>query len=116
MAELWDGFIALPGGIGTREERFEVWTWAQLGTHAKPCAMLNGLGFYDGLLTFLDHVVGQGFLKPIHREMLIVEDDQACLLQTIARDRAQAVGKWVSTAERREGKECVSRCGDRGWQ
>src|SRR3546814_1326840 len=79
MADLSDGFIALPGGIGTLEELFEVWTWAQLGTHAKPCALLNGLGFYDGLLTFLDHVVGQGFLKPIHREMLIVEDDPACL-------------------------------------
>src|SRR3546814_19433207 len=75
MADLSDGFIALPGGIGTLEELFAVWTWAQLGTHAKPCALLNGLGFYDGLLTFLDHVVGQGFLKPIHRAMLIVEAD-----------------------------------------
>src|SRR3546814_13018037 len=85
MADLSDGFIALPGGIGTLEELFEVWTWAQLGTHAKQCALLNGLGFYDGLLTFLAHVVGQGVLKPIHRELLSVEDDTERLLQTIAR-------------------------------
>ena len=95
MADLSDGFIALPGGIGTFEELFEVWTWAQLGNHAKPCALLNDLGFYDGLLTFLDHVVGQGFLKPVHREMLIVEDDPTCLLPAMARYRAPAAAKWV---------------------
>ncbi|ENY81101.1 TIGR00730 family Rossman fold protein [Sphingopyxis sp. MC1] len=100
MADLSDGFIALPGGIGTLEELFEVWTWAQLGTHAKPCALLSGLGFYDRLLTFLDHVVGQGFLKPVHREMLIVEDDPACLLQAMARYRAPAASKWVGRPDR----------------
>lgn len=61
MAELSDAFIALPGGIGTLEELFEVWTWTQLGAHAKPCALLNVLGFYDKLLAFLDHVVENRF-------------------------------------------------------
>ena len=66
MAELSDGFIALPGGIGTLEELFEVWTWAQLGSHSKPCALLNVLGFYDRLLGFLDFVVGEAFMRPMH--------------------------------------------------
>jgi uncharacterized protein (TIGR00730 family) len=61
MADLSDGFIALPGGIGTLEELFEIWTWAQLGHHSKPCALLNTEGFYDGLATFLDTVVDEGF-------------------------------------------------------
>lgn len=65
MAELSDAFIALPGGIGTLEEIFEVWTWTQLGSHAKPCAVLNIEGFYDKLLGFLDHVVDEAFLKPV---------------------------------------------------
>jgi uncharacterized protein (TIGR00730 family) len=73
MAELSDGFVALPGGIGTLEELFEVWTWAQLGLHAKPCALLNVKGFYDGLVSFMDHVVEQGFLSPVNRAALIVE-------------------------------------------
>ena len=67
MAELSDGFIALPGGIGTLEELFEVWNWAQLGSHSKPCALLNVLGFYDRLLGFLDFVVGEAFMRPMHR-------------------------------------------------
>ena len=88
MARLADGFIALPGGIGTFEELFEVWTWAQLGSHTKPCALLNVLGFYDRLLEFLDRVVEQGFLKPVHREMVLVEKEPAPLLRAIARYRA----------------------------
>jgi uncharacterized protein (TIGR00730 family) len=67
MAELADGFIALPGGLGTFEELFEVWTWAQLGYHRKPCALLNVDGFYDKLSGFLDDVVTRGFVKPSHR-------------------------------------------------
>lgn len=100
MANLSDGFIALPGGIGTFEELFEVWTWAQLGNHVKPCAVLNVLGFYDGLLAFLDHVVGQGLLKPVHRDMLLVEEDPAAVLRTMARYRAPADAKWINRAER----------------
>ena len=83
MAELADGFIALPGGLGTFEELFEVWTWAQLGYHRKPCALLNAGGFYDKLTDFLDDVVERGFVKPIHRAMLIVESDPAALIQAI---------------------------------
>jgi uncharacterized protein (TIGR00730 family) len=80
MAELSDGFVALPGGIGTLEELFEVWTWGQLGYHAKPCAIYNVGGFYTGLIAFLGHVGTAGFLRPDTREMLIVEDDEARLL------------------------------------
>lgn len=71
MAELSDGFIAMPGGIGTFEETFEVWTWGQLGYHSKPCALLNTAGFYDVLSMFLDGVVSEGFLRPFHRSMLL---------------------------------------------
>eukprot|EP01041_Mallomonas_annulata_P039926 gene39927-biopygen31637 len=63
MAELSEGFIAMPGGIGTFEELFEIWTWAQLGIHDKPLAFLNVAGFYDPLATFLDNTVEAGFLK-----------------------------------------------------
>lgn len=99
MAELSDGFVALPGGIGTFEEIFEVWTWAQLGSHAKPCALLNVLGFYDGLLVFLDHVAGQGFLKRVHRDMLLVEEDPAAILNAMLRYRAPIGAKWINRAE-----------------
>jgi uncharacterized protein (TIGR00730 family) len=71
MAELADGFIALPGGIGTLEELLEVMTWAQLGLHQKPCGVLNVCGYLDRLLAFLDHLVDQRFLHPAHRSMLL---------------------------------------------
>lgn len=99
MADLSDGFIALPGGIGTFEEIFEVWTWAQLGSHRKPCALLNVMGFYDRLLAFLDHVVDAGFLKRVHREMLLVAEEPGALLQAIGRYRAPVENKWISPAE-----------------
>jgi uncharacterized protein (TIGR00730 family) len=95
MAELSDGFIALPGGIGTLEELFEVWTWAQLGDHGKPCALLNVGGFYDGLSSFLDHVVEEAFLRPMHRDMLIVEQDVGGLLSALAGYQAPKVVKWI---------------------
>jgi uncharacterized protein (TIGR00730 family) len=100
MAELSDAFIALPGGIGTFEELFEVWTWAQLGSHAKPCALLNVLGFYDRLLAFLDHVVAEAFLKPMHRNMLIVEQDAVALLAALRHYQPPAMTKWISREER----------------
>lgn len=84
MAELSDGFVAMPGGIGTFEELFEVWTWAQLGYHAKPCGLLNIGGFYDAMSTFIDHVVDQGFLKTEHRDMLIVERDASAMLERMS--------------------------------
>ena len=84
MAELSDGFIAMPGGIGTMEELFEVLSWAQLGLHVKPCALLNVAGYYDPLLQFLDHGVAQDFIKPKHRELLLEESDPARLLDRFA--------------------------------
>jgi uncharacterized protein (TIGR00730 family) len=73
MADLSDGFIAMPGGIGTMEEFFEVLSWAQLGIHTKPCALFNVSGYYDQLIQFLDHAVSEDFIKPKHRALMIVE-------------------------------------------
>jgi len=80
MAELSDGFIALPGGIGTLEELFEMFTWLQLGFHHKPLGLLNVNGFYDHLLQFLEHAVYSGFLKPEQNALLIKETDPSLLL------------------------------------
>lgn len=95
MAELSDGFVALPGGIGTLEEIFEVWTWGQLGRHDKPCGLLNAAGFYDGLAGFLDHVAGEQFMKPKHRAMLIVEESGEAILDAFAAYRPPVVEKWL---------------------
>jgi uncharacterized protein (TIGR00730 family) len=100
MAELADGFIALPGGLGTFEELFEVWTWAQLGYHRKPCALLNAGGFYDKLTDFLDDVVARGFVKPIHRAMLIVENEPAGLIEAVRAYEPPKVDKWIKAGER----------------
>jgi uncharacterized protein (TIGR00730 family) len=100
MAELSDGFIALPGGLGTFEELFEVWTWAQLGYHRKPCALLNAGGFYDKLTDFLDDVVERGFVKPIHRAMLIVESEPKALIEAIRAYEPPKVDKWIKAGER----------------
>jgi uncharacterized protein (TIGR00730 family) len=80
MAELSDGFIAMPGGIGTMEEFFEVLSWAQLGLHEKPCGLLNVRGYYDRLMQFIDHSVMQDFIKPKDRALLIVESEPGKLL------------------------------------
>lgn len=80
MAELSDGFIALPGGIGTMEEFFEVLSWAQLGIHDKPCGLLNVCGYYRHIIQFLDCAVDEGFLKPQHRALLIAEAEPVRLL------------------------------------
>ena len=85
MAELSDGFIALPGGIGTMEEFFEVLSWAQLGLHEKPCGLLNVAGYYDALIEFLDHAVAKDFLRPKHRALMLVENDPAALLEHFER-------------------------------
>ena len=99
MAELSDGFIAMPGGIGTLEEIFEIWTWAQLGIHAKPCGLLNAAGYFDALTTFLDHAVAEQFVKPPHRAILIVEQTSDVLLDRFASYQAPTVQKWVEKAE-----------------
>jgi uncharacterized protein (TIGR00730 family) len=97
MAELSDGFIALPGGIGTLEELFEIWTWAQLGHHKKPCGLLNVKGFYDGLNSFLDNVVNESFLKATHRNMLLCEQDPIALLVSMNNYVAPAPDrKWIA--------------------
>ena len=83
MAELSDGFIAMPGGIGTLEELFEVFTWYQLGFHDKPIGLLNVDGFYDGLISFLGHVVEQGFLKAAQASLLMHEADGKALLERL---------------------------------
>ena len=83
MADMSDGFIALPGGIGTLEGFFEILTWGQLGIHAKPSGILNVEGYFDGLTGFLDHAVREGFLTDAHRDAIVVETDPRRLLQRI---------------------------------
>ncbi|HEV2854822.1 MAG TPA: TIGR00730 family Rossman fold protein [Thermoanaerobaculia bacterium] len=100
MSELSDGFIALPGGIGTLEEWFEVWTWSQLGFQPKPCGMLNVAGYYDHLLAFLDHMAAERFLSAPHRSMAIVEERADLLLDRLASYRPPRAEKWIERAER----------------
>ncbi|WP_112261588.1 TIGR00730 family Rossman fold protein [Lentzea terrae] len=97
MADLSDAFVALPGGAGTLDELFEIWTWAQLDLHAKPIGLLNLDGYYDHLLAMIDHMVSEGFLKPAYREMVLVDDDLDRLLNRFA-DYAPPVYRWVEEA------------------
>jgi uncharacterized protein (TIGR00730 family) len=96
MAEISDGFMALPGGIGTLEELFEVWTWAQLGFHNKPCGLLNIAGYFNDLCAFLDHTVAEQFVKAPHRTMLYVESSAKLLLDGFNAYIPPVVTKWVS--------------------
>lgn len=100
MSELADAFIALPGGIGTLEEWFEVWTWSQLGIQRKPCGLLNAAGYYDHLLAFLDHVTTERFLTPDHRAMALVDGDAGRLLDRLAAYRHPYTEKWLDRSER----------------
>lgn len=95
MAELADAFIALPGGLGTLEEFFEMWTWAQLGFHQKPLGLLGGAGFFGPLLQFLDNLVSQRFVRPEHREMAILDEDPVLLLRRLEGQRPVSVAKWI---------------------
>lgn len=97
MAERADAFVALPGGIGTFEELFEVWTWRQLGYHDQPIGLLNVEGYYDGLLAFLDRSVAEGFLGASVRELLVTDDDSERLVDRLARlvPRARAVDNFT---------------------
>jgi uncharacterized protein (TIGR00730 family) len=99
MADLSDGFVAIPGGAGTLEEFFEVWTWAQLGIHCKPCGLLNVAGYFDGLLTFLDHAVDERFLRREHRAIVLVDDDPDRLLDRMAAYRAPGIPKWMERGQ-----------------
>jgi uncharacterized protein (TIGR00730 family) len=94
MYELSDGFIALPGGIGTLEETFEAWTWNQLGYHSKPLALLNVDGFYDSLLIFLDGVAADGFVRMSQRQSLLVDSDPGRLLEKMEHWKAPEGLKW----------------------
>lgn len=96
MNDLCDGVIALPGGFGTLEELFEMLTWAQLGLHKKPIAILNIDGFYDSLITFIQTTVDKGFLKEANQQMLIVSDNIPELLEKMKNYVAPAVGKWIT--------------------
>ena len=96
MAELSDGFIALPGGFGTLEEIVEIVTWGQLRMHAKPCGLLNIDGYFDALLQFLGHAEAEGFLRAVNRDMLLAESDAAALLKRFRDYRAPNVEKWLS--------------------
>jgi uncharacterized protein (TIGR00730 family) len=95
MAELCDGFIALPGGIGTLEELVEVFTWAQLGYHFKPCALLNVNGFYDPFNTLLEHMVTTRFLRKEHKDSLLISDDSKYLLEQMESGKSLYQDKWI---------------------
>jgi uncharacterized protein (TIGR00730 family) len=100
MADLADAFVALPGGLGTVEELFEVYTWAQLGLHRKPCALLDVEGYYEGIATFLDHAVRERFVREDHRDMLIVEREPRVLLERLrAFEPAAVMPKWIDRRE-----------------
>jgi len=96
MAELADGFVALPGGIGTLEEFFETWTWGQLGMHTKPCGLLNVAGYFDPLLEFLDRAVAEKFVRDVHRAMVVVESDPSELLARFESYEPPRVVKWIN--------------------
>ncbi len=95
MAQYSDGFIALPGGLGTIEEIFEVLTWAQLGFHQKPCGLLNIQGYYDHLSAFLNHSVTEGFVNQASRGMIMTESEPETLLDRFAEYKAPVVNKWI---------------------
>lgn len=94
MAELSDAFIALPGGLGTLEELFEVWTWAQLGYHSKPLGLLEVNGFYAKLIGFLDHLVDERFVREPHRTLLQVREDAHSLLEAMNNYQPNLNPKW----------------------
>ena len=99
MTDLSSAFVALPGGIGTLEETFEVLTWSQLGMHSKPVGLLNMAGYYDGLIEFLHRAVTERFLKPEHRELLLIEEQPSALLSAFSRYRVVKTGKWIERTE-----------------
>jgi len=95
MAELSDGFLALPGGFGTLEELFEVVTWAQIGIHGKPCGLLNVSHYFDPMLSFLDHMLEERFVRPEHRSLILTEVDPANLLDLMEQFHSPVLDKWM---------------------
>jgi uncharacterized protein (TIGR00730 family) len=96
MAELSDAFIALPGGMGTLDEMFEMLTWNQLGFHRKPCGLLDAGNYFEQLMAFLDHAVAERFVTPEHRSMLIVERDSDRLLARLSSEPPPLASKWMN--------------------
>ncbi len=99
MADLSDGFIALPGGLGTFEEIFEAMTWCQLGVHQKPCGALNVCDYFAPLMGMLDHAVSERFVHPMHRELLFVASDPRVLLDQLAVLKPPKTPKWLERNE-----------------
>ncbi len=95
MNDLAQGFIALPGGLGTLDETFEILTWAQLGLHAKPVGVLNVCGYYDHLFGFLDHAVAERFIRPQHRDMFLRDTSASALLDAMMAYTPSKVRKWL---------------------
>jgi hypothetical protein len=100
MADLADAFLALPGGWGTFEELCETLTWIQLGIHSKPCGLLNVCGYFDPLIAMFDRAVEERFLKPQYRELLIVEEDPAAVLDRLKSARRPAIPRWLEPEAR----------------
>ncbi|MEE4011549.1 TIGR00730 family Rossman fold protein [Roseibium sp. FZY0029] len=99
MADLSDAFIALPGGVGTLEEIFEVWTWGQLGYHKKPCGFLNAEGYYDHLITFLNHQTQQGFTKQVMRDMVQIASSPLDMIRQFENYAPPSAPKWINRDE-----------------
>ncbi|NLY00028.1 MAG: TIGR00730 family Rossman fold protein [Rhodopirellula sp.] len=99
MADLADGFIALPGGIGTLEEFCEILTWAQLGLHQKPCGLLDVADYYQDLRRFFDRMVAERFFKQSHRQLLLLADDAGALLDQFERYQPVRLPKWIDSDE-----------------
>jgi uncharacterized protein (TIGR00730 family) len=99
IAELADAFITLPGGLGTLEEFFETWTWAQLGVHQKPIGLLDVSGYWAPLVALLEHVDAEGFLRGNPREWLVVSDEASSMLTRLQSFRAPIVRRWIQLGE-----------------
>lgn len=99
MADLADGFIAMPGGWGTFDEFCEILTWAQLGLHSKPCGILNVEGYYDTLLAMFDHSVAEGFLKPAYRPMILTATEPQDLVHQMQHYRGPVFDKWIRKSD-----------------
>lgn len=100
MADLSDGFVAMPGGYGTFEEFCEVITWSQLGIHPKPCGLLNVLGYYDALLAMFDHGVKEGFIHPRHRALVLEDTDPGALIDGMGAFLPPKTEKWIGPDDR----------------
>ncbi len=100
MADAADGFVMLPGGFGTLDEFFEVVTWTQLGIHAKPCGVLDVAGYFAPLLTLLDEATRKGFVRPVHRDLVLTGSEPGPLLDRLAAWIPVTTGKWLDRSQR----------------